>query len=135
MGTDIYGKAGLGICVKGSDLFTTKKVKAYDHDYNNNFKFDPITGKSLWREEKVLKQISGGHEAICMDENEDTWIIVLKHVSAKSPRLYGPMYSGLHIDPILDSTINEFMKFVADMKDIGLWNNTFGLYSWIEVSI
>lgn len=128
MGADICGNAGLGICVSGSELLTTKMVKAYNHDYNNNFKFDPITGKALWREEKVMKQISGGHKIICINDHEDAWIVAMKVVSVKSCR-FGRMHSGLNFN----STVTEYEKFATDMLDAGLWNDTFGLYTWIEV--
>jgi hypothetical protein len=53
MGADFYSRAAIGLRVNPADLWQSPaKVKTFDHNYSEEFEFDPKSGKKLWTMEK-----------------------------------------------------------------------------------
>lgn len=49
MSTSYAGRALIGVCLTRSQIFKKETVKAFNHDRPSSMKFDPDTGKPLWK--------------------------------------------------------------------------------------
>ena len=78
----------IGVRLDEKSLYDTKIVKAFDHNYPNDWVYDPIYGKKLWKEEN--KGIISENKEIYVGDNKlsnyfDTYVfkksnyIVIKH--------------------------------------------------------
>lgn len=49
MSTSYGGRALIGVCLTRAQIFKKETVKAFEHDRPSSMKFDPDTGKRLWK--------------------------------------------------------------------------------------
>lgn len=50
MGVSYSARALIGCRFSGKEIFTKKRVKAFEHSHGDDVNFDPKTGRALWRE-------------------------------------------------------------------------------------
>ncbi|CAB4196856.1 hypothetical protein UFOVP1290_376 [uncultured Caudovirales phage] len=142
MGMDCYAKVVLGIKVDISKLTVSKKVKKFDHDYSEEFEFDPKTGKKLWRDATfynpdIFPDLEGefdGYDLGIDNYNlvsiNDTYFIAMDDLSSGSHR------SGCEIGYYsMENFSKDFQTFKKCMEDRGLMNDSFGIYSGLYISV
>jgi len=153
MGIDYYSKSGLGIIVTLDNLTIFKKEKTFPHDnFPEDWEVHPKTGKRLWRTvifynpivfperknveyEGLYNASVGGYDIIPLDHGMregNEFLICLDSAVTDSHR-NGESIAYCKIDP--NSFLNRFEKFKSCMDQKGLWNDSFGLYSYLKISV
>ncbi len=139
MGMDVYGKAFIGLKVKKEDVLTAQIVKTFEHNYPENYRMCPITGRALWRTDEVVKSgfshnhfddiKCGNYEVRSLYNDTEDYIIVLMGIETGSHRC-GDLLAFKAGLP----NATEINSFKEKLKDLGLWDeNNFGL--WVQTSI
>ena len=154
MGMDVYAKAAIGITVKKDDLTRLKTVKTFDHSYGEEFKFDPITAKPLWKTMTVFRAelfpdfspdcswylydlTLGPYPVIAEDYNDDSELIICyAFVETESHRCGGGLNNSQALDlEGLTSKTGDLQRYIDFLKERKLWTDTFGLYAIACVSV
>lgn len=138
MGVDVYSYGYIGLKIKGEDILEMKKVKAFEHDYPENYKLCPMTGVALWRYEEVLRSgfenkgydefKFGQFDIAQLDFDSNEYIIILQQVRTGSHR------NGDFVAYTALPTAELTNLFKAKCKEFNLWKDSnFGL--WVKTSV
>lgn len=138
MGADFYSRAAIGLRVNPSDLWQPPaKVKAFDHNYSEEFEFDPKSGKKLWNMEK--QPVPGfdpdgsrfGKYKMAYTTDQEEYVIALALAETGSSR-WGKERDCSSTSLPSPEAIEAFKK---EMKTAGLWKeSSFGLWAILYCS-
>lgn len=128
MGADYYAKAAIGLKISPKQLqLPPIKVKTFEHNYSEEFQFDPKNGKPLWKMEQQLhkscdeeREFFGSYPMIHSTDSKDFVIAVVKTDS--------DTYRECNMAKLPSQ--RAITKFKNDMMAAGLWNEAdFGLWA------
>ena len=133
MGCSYTAYTVIGCRVLKDKLYNERQVKAFDHNFGEDMKFDPQTGKPLWRTEQTLVNgdidLDGnfGEFSAVTDNPEDDEFYYIGVESSASPSWDhgdGPVKMD---NPDLDK-IRSSIK--AYLEPFGLWDEAeFGIWT------
>jgi hypothetical protein len=151
MGMDCYSRSGLGILVTFDKFIITKKEKCFDHSYPEDWKLDPKSGKKLWREvdyynpdifpewadseyDGLYNASIGEYDIVLLDDDDANVLVCLNAAETGSHRSsYHHNMVSVEIDPY--EFVGRFEAFKKFMEEKGLWTDTFGLYTYLHISV
>ena len=141
MGCDFKAKAVIGIKIRLADIPTKHIVeKAFDHSYSAGMRFDPQTGRKLWKESHVPEiAFSEEYEG---DLDAGTKLITVTNAEAFDDGYGEDLVFGFGVDGTNSNggatmdfcTIPDTELLKKNLKKAlepyGLWEeNKFGLYT------
>lgn len=136
MGVSYYSQAVIGCKISEEKLYQKPLLeKRFNHNYGQDIKFCPKTGRELWRE--VLNPISQyneddrlGEYKLCRSNDTD---LVVSLVGTKCVNAcYDPGITMHKIDFV--DLENKKQKLKSFLESLGLWNeDNFGLFNVVEV--
>ncbi len=135
MSADFSSYLFIGLPIDKSKLVTVEKVKAFYHEFPEEYRVSPIDGKPLWKINHI--PITGyddsndklfDYDVICTDEEQ--YFICFKKYEADSENEFVKLS---------DTEINKFTDIKKTMKEclepLGLWvEDKFGIYSILNCS-
>lgn len=137
MGVDYYANAAIGMKIDPARLRNNPtKVKAFEHNYSEEFDFDHKSGKKLWTMERAPipefdedKVTLAGYPLVYTTDNRDCVVAVASSGTGSSRRGNDDMGMGS-----LPSQA-DIEAFTNKMKSLGIWNQQdFGLWSVLYCS-
>lgn len=142
MGVSYKALSIIGLELDKYDLFETRKIKTFSHNYDENFHFDPKTGQVLWKNSMELKTIlekyKKNHTKYALHEydlhdypvlyqdihTENIVFVCMKYIDSS----YG---QNKHMNIPRQSEIDEFK---SKMQQLTLWDeNKFGIHNYLYV--
>lgn len=150
MGCDATATAIIGFRMKTNSLFTLEKVKAFEHNYPDNYKVDPVSGKELWRLEWVAHpslslEYPGESPSACNPALKGYDVIVKTEYSYREPERIVEAFVGLSVhasargsydtDSVLinEQTIQKIKEDLSQFQDL-IDLKSFGLHLISEMS-
>ena len=150
MGCDAVATALIGFRLKTDSLFTLQKVKAFEHNFPDNYKLDPISGKELWRFEWVQHPslsvlYKGEGPSSCEPSLKGYDVVVKTEYNYKEPERIVEAFVGLSvhasargsydIDSVLfdEATIAKVKNDLSEFHDL-IEPKSFGLHLICEMS-
>lgn len=135
MGVDYYSYLIIGLEIDHKKLFRNQKVKTFDHNYSEDYKFDPKTGKKLWEiDERPVKGYNGEDKLytykVVHSTDKKSWFVADKIIVCNCNYDYS---RKLPFKPDEYEKIKEKMKF--ELEAFGIWDEKkFGIYNVIYCS-
>lgn len=135
MGVDVYAQALVGVRIPREKAFTIRRVRAFNHDFREDWSHDPKTGRELWRNETVnrLDGIAGLRvfESGTSDEQGPVFVARLLATKEADMDRWGP--DGVPISPA--AVEEERSGLEAILVPLRLWDpNAFRLWVAVRVS-
>jgi hypothetical protein len=133
-----FASAIIGVKIDESKLYKKVTKKAFPHNYDESFQFDPKSGKPLWKTEKTpIKEFDEEEETLSglkvVFSTDHFHCFVSAFGTGTSYDENG--YSKIELensDGFIDKLKKELKKA---LEPLGLWDEkSFGLYSVIYIS-
>lgn len=136
MGCSYYAYTIIGVPFHEDDLTESKRVKAFKHDYPEDFEFCPKTKKALWREEVTSifgEDVEpgygeiGGVAQVQPDDDDPTVYVGHYQHAGEYDSTKGPIPPGV---------VGETKALVKSLlEEYGLWDESkFGIYTVFNAS-
>ena len=145
MGVSYYANTVIGVEIDPEKLYSMKKVKAFEHDYDESWKHDPKTGKPLWvvkpvpapgvevRNQSYVFNLDDGDVYIAgykvVAGPSNSAFIAAYHTATSSwSKVTSEQYSAEELNKVIE-------KFKDDLIKVGFWDSgKFGVHTFIEVN-
>ena len=133
MGCSYTAYTVIGCRVPDSRMYRETQVKAFDHNFGEDMKFDPQTGKPLWITERMLvngddyldQSDFGGFYAVTDDpERPDFYYIgVGSESSPKYDHGNGPARMDFPVEDEVKARLKEYLEPLGlwDEAEFGIW--------------
>lgn len=121
-------------------LYQRANVKAFQHDYGQDMKFDPQTGKPLWKESQ--EPVDGWNEEdeqlfgypVVDDGSEGKYKYICLYATGKKTDDNGGPYDQMQ-DVVLANLSVARNKMRKELEKLGLWSDKqFGLWAVLEAN-
>ena len=125
----------IGLKIKEEQLFTEQTVKAFDHDFSEEYLFHPRDGRKLWHLKENPKDFYNSNIEVIHIKGR-MWNIL---TSTENQEFYVAMTftvqdeynGGKYFVSLKDENLID--QFREDMIELGLWNEeNFGLWSVLK---
>jgi hypothetical protein len=137
MGADAQSVAVLGFKVPRVLAIEIRTVRAFEHEYPEHYKLDPVTGRELWCHRDFARApFENGDEGICLgrfaviesgpyEKRNDS--VFVAAVVARSPCSPNVWWGGLHVKAGDEVRVTELFALIAQHPELaekavfGLW--------------